>query len=131
MTEKELKAREGQQVETSPRSGEGYVRPPVDVYENEEGITLYADMPGVSAETLNVEVDKDVLSIEGKASIDVPEDAKPIYAEVRTVGYRRRFSMDRGLDGSKVEAKLKDGVLRLHLPKRLEVKARKIEISTD
>jgi HSP20 family molecular chaperone IbpA len=102
--------------------------PPVDVFEDENGITLFADLPGVSRERLNVRVDGDSLLLEGTAQADVPENLQLVYGEARLPTYRREFSLSRELDASRIDAQLKDGVLRLRIPKAEEAKPRRIEV---
>lgn len=104
--------------------------PAVDIYENAAGITLQADMPGVARERLEVHVDSDTLSIEGRADIPMPEGMEAVYADVRSTLYQRSFSLSRELDGSRIEANLKDGVLTLRIPKREEHQPRRIEVHT-
>ena len=102
--------------------------PPVDIFENESGITVQADMPGVSRERLEVHIDNDTLSIEGRVEAPMPEGMEALYADVRSTLYRRNFSLSSELDGEKIEAGLKDGVLTLRIPKREEHKPRRIEV---
>ena len=107
------------------------LRPPVDIYEDAEGITLMADMPGVSRERLTIEVDKDMLVIEGDARIDMSEGMEALYADVRTTRYRRSFTLSGELETGQVDASLKDGVLSVRIPKRAEVRPRRIEVRAD
>jgi len=102
--------------------------PPVDVLEDENGITLYADLPGVSKDRLGIKVEGDVLLIEGEASVPVPAGLELTYAEVRAPRYRRSFTLSRELDASAIDASLKDGVLTLRIPKTEEAKPRRIEV---
>ena len=102
--------------------------PPVDIYEDETGFTLTADLPGVSKERLGVKVNGDNLLIEGDVSVPAPEDMELVYAEILASSYRRSFTLSRELDASKIEANLKDGVLKLRIPKAEEARPRKIEI---
>jgi len=104
--------------------------PPVDIFENAAGITVQADMPGVSRERLEVHIDSDTLTIEGRAVIPMPEGMDALYADVRSTLYRRSFSLSRELDGEKIEASLRDGVLTLRIPKRAEHRPRRIEVQT-
>jgi HSP20 family molecular chaperone IbpA len=91
--------------------------PPVDIVENDVGITLMADMPGVSKERLGVRVDGDNLLIEGIGRVKVPDQLELLHSEIRNPYFRRSFTLSRELDPSKIEASLRDGVLRLHIPK--------------
>lgn len=106
------------------------IRPPVDIFEDQRGITVRADMPGVSKERLNVHIDHDTLAIEGAAEIPVPEGMQSLYADVRMARYQRSFSLSSELDGERAEAALKDGILTLRIPKRAQYQPRKIEVKT-
>ena len=104
--------------------------PAVDIFENAAGITVQADMPGVSRDRLDVHIDSDTLAIEGVAEIPMPQGMDAIYADIRAKRYQRSFSLSRELDTARIEANLKDGVLTLHIPKREEHKPRRIEVQT-
>lgn len=125
----EVTTQEAGTVQESPEM-ENAIRPPVDIFEDASGITLRADMPGVSRERLDVHVDRDTLAITGKADIPMPKGMQALYADVRSTRYERSFSLSRELDGGSITANLKDGVLTLHIPKREEHKPRKIEVQT-
>jgi HSP20 family protein len=105
------------------------VAPPVDVYEDETGITLLADLPGVSRDRLDLRVDGEALVIEATASTPFPEGMELVYAEARVAAYRRQFTLSRELDTSRIDAQLKDGVLRLHIPKAEEARPRRIPVN--
>jgi HSP20 family protein len=104
------------------------IRPAVDIFEDETGITVQADMPGVSKERLDIQVDRDTLAIEGRAEIPMPEGMQARYADVRSTRYQRSFSISSELNAQSAEASLKDGVLTLRIPKREQYQPRKIEI---
>jgi HSP20 family molecular chaperone IbpA len=104
------------------------LRPRVNIFEDAEGITLEADMPGVSKDRLQVQVDKDTLLVEGDVQLALPEAMEAVYADVRATRYSRSFALSGELDVDHIDASLKDGVLRLRIPKREEVRPRKIEI---
>ena len=106
------------------------IMPRVDVLEDDRGITLLADLPGVPKDKLVLRVEGDTLLIEGEVSQQTPENLQPVYAEVRTPSYRRAFSLSRELDSNAIEAKLKDGVLSLRIPKHAHAQPRRIEIQT-
>jgi HSP20 family protein len=112
------------------RASEAVLRAPVDIFEDSEGITLEADMPGVSKERLTLRVDGDTLVLEGQVQFNLPEQSEALYADVRASGYRRNFVLGRELDREKIEAQLKEGVLRVRIPKRAELRARKIEVQS-
>ncbi|WDP87673.1 MAG: Hsp20/alpha crystallin family protein [Desulfobacter sp.] len=102
--------------------------PAVDIYENEDEILLHADMPGVVKEDISVDIDNGTLSISGVRTLKTEGSAT--YEEFSNVEYVRSFSVPQTIDVEKVEAELKDGVLRLHLPKSEAAKPRQIEIKT-
>jgi HSP20 family protein len=102
------------------------VAPVVDIFENDDEILLHADMPGVSKEDVNVNVDNGTLTISGIRNMDFKGAAT--WEEFGDVEYQRVFSVPQSIDVSKVNAELKDGVLRLHLPKSEAAKPRQIEI---
>jgi HSP20 family protein len=103
--------------------------PPVDIFEDETGFTVIADLPGVSREQLGVRVTGDSLVIEGAAVIPVTGTMELVYGEVQSPQYRRSFTLSRELDPGKIEAKLDNGVLRLRIPKAEEAKPRRIDVS--
>jgi HSP20 family protein len=105
-----------------------HVVPPVDIFEDGNGITLLADLPGVSRDRLGVRVDGSNLSIEGTADVAGPREMELVYGEAPPPVYRREFSLSRELDASRIEAQLKDGVLRLTIPKAEEARPRRIEV---
>jgi HSP20 family molecular chaperone IbpA len=111
-------------------ASEHALRPDADIYEDAEGITVALDLPGVGSDALEIQVDKQSLTVEAEANIDLAEGTQPIHAEVRSRHYRRSFSLSTELEGDRIEANLKDGVLTLHIPKRAEVKPRRVEVRT-
>ena len=104
-----------------------YFSPAVDIYETERDITVFADLPGVDKENLDINVAQNKLTITG--AVTEPEPAQPVYAEYGVGGYTRSFQLGNAIDQSKIEAALKDGVLELVLPKAEKLKPRKIEVA--
>jgi HSP20 family molecular chaperone IbpA len=105
------------------------VLPAIDVFEDASGITLLADMPGVPKEQLDLKVEGEALLIEGGVRPRTPDGLEAIYAEVRAPSYRRSFTLSRELDTNRIEANLKDGVLRLRIPKQAHAQPRRIEVA--
>ncbi|HEV2610955.1 MAG TPA: Hsp20/alpha crystallin family protein [Noviherbaspirillum sp.] len=103
--------------------------PPVDVIEDASGITLFADLPGVSKETLNLQLETNSLTIEGQVALTIPQDMESSHAEVKVPRYRRTFTLSKELDGEKATAEFKHGVLKLSIPKAQHAQPRKIEIN--
>lgn len=100
--------------------------PSVDIYENTEEYLLYVDIPGVNREDVSIDLDNGQLTLVGNRYLEKTKGQ--LMEEFGAAQYRRVFSVPQGIDQSKVDAELTDGVLRLHLPKSEAVKPRKIEI---
>jgi len=103
------------------------VAPACDVYENNDEVLVVADVPGVTAEDLNINLDKGELSIVARRNVS-PKDGTFVGMEYRDCDYRRRFAVPGGIDADKISAELKDGVLWLHLPKSEALKPRQIAV---
>lgn len=138
-TNQQAQAQEGGQVAGSgqramtaagrPDASVGVLRPPVDVIEDATGITLVADMPGVSKDNLNLRLEAQNLTVEGTMALDLPADMESRYAEVRHQHYERTFALSRELDGEKATAELANGVLTIRIPKTAEAAPRKIPVN--
>ena len=111
-------------------SQESTLRPAVDIFETDDGITLRADMPGVSKDRLNVRVDGANLLVEGRIGISPQDQMQALYADVRAAVYRRNFMLSNEFEADKIDANLKDGVLTVRIPKRAELRPRRIEVRT-
>jgi len=111
------------------REQERAVLPAVDVFEDADGITLLADMPGVPKDQLELKLEGDALLIEGGVQALTPEGLEAVYAEVRVPRYRRSFTLSRELDTTRIAANLKDGVLTLRIPKQAHAQPRRIAVS--
>ncbi|HSY05956.1 MAG TPA: Hsp20/alpha crystallin family protein [Steroidobacteraceae bacterium] len=120
-------AQRGDAAQSAQRS-ESALRPPVDIFETAEGITLIADMPGVSREHLNLQVEGNTLILEGTLQFDMVENMEALYADVRSTLYRCSFVLSPELETSRIEAILKDGVLAVRIPKKAEARPRRIEV---
>lgn len=102
--------------------------PRVDIVEDKEGITLRADLPGVSKENVSIGVEGDTLTIEGTVALGESAELKSLYAEVRVAHYKREFALSRDLDTERIDAQVRNGVLTLRVPKREQAKPRRIEV---
>jgi HSP20 family molecular chaperone IbpA len=116
------------EVQTKAREEDFVVRPAVDIFEDANAITVQAEMPGVSRDRLNVKADRNSLLIEGEAAIDMPAGMEALYADVQSTRYGRSFVLSGELETDRIEANLKDGVLTVRIPKRAELRPRKIEV---
>jgi HSP20 family protein len=110
------------------RYSDAALTPPVDVIEDVHGITLYADLPGVSRENLNLNIESDTLTIEAQADLAVPQDLASHHTEVGLARFKRVFTLSKELDNEKVTAELAQGVLKLRIPKAEHAQARRIEV---
>jgi HSP20 family molecular chaperone IbpA len=113
------------------REQELVLRPPVDIFEDAHGIVVIAEMPGVSKDGLNVQADRNNLSIEGNVTIDMPAGMEAVYADVQSTRYVRTFALSGELETDAIDASLKDGVLTIRIPKRSEYRPRKVEVRTE
>lgn len=115
------------QAAESARS-EAALMPPVDVIEDANGITLYADLPGVPKDKLSLQVEADTLTIEGEVVLELPEGTEATHVEVGVPRYRRVFTLSKELNTEKVAAEFQNGVLKLRIPKAEHAQPRKIQI---
>jgi HSP20 family molecular chaperone IbpA len=103
--------------------------PPVDVIEDATGITLYADLPGVPKDKLQLRVEGDQLSLEGEIALALPQGVQAQHAEVSRSRYRRAFTLSKELDADKVSAEFTQGLLRVRIPKAEHAQPRRIAVS--
>jgi HSP20 family protein len=115
--------------ETS-RYSDAALTPPVDVIEDTHGITLYADLPGVPRDKLNLQIESDTLTIEAESDLCVPEGLTSSHTEVGLARFRRVFTLSKELDTERVSAELGQGVLTLRIPKAQHAQPRRIEVQT-
>lgn len=102
------------------------VTPSVDIYENDDELLLYADMPGVAKDAIAINLENGRLTI--TAQRNVAAAGEPQFEEFGKVKYERAFSVPQDIDINKVKATMDNGVLNLHLPKSEAVKPRQIEV---
>jgi HSP20 family molecular chaperone IbpA len=107
------------------------ITPAVDVFEDSQGITLWADLPGVTKDKLDVKVHDGNLYIEAEAVVPTPAGLRLQHAEIRQPHFARAFSLSPDFDTSKIDANLQDGVLKLTIPRRDEARPRRIEVQTN
>ncbi len=125
MNDKQVTTRNGATTELADTA---YLVPRVDVIEDSAGITLLADLPGVAKDALELKVEGTSLTLEGQIKLDTPQGMAALFAEVRASRYRRAFTLSRELDSAAIDAQLKDGVLKLRIPKLAEAQPRRIEV---
>ncbi|WP_313620700.1 Hsp20/alpha crystallin family protein [Achromobacter sp.] len=104
--------------------------PAVDIFEDATGVTVLADLPGVTKDRLNIKVESEMLVIEGEASVPVPDDVRLIHGELREPLFRRSFRLGPEFDKDAISASLKHGVLTLQVPRIREALPRQIPVTT-
>ncbi|MDD2310157.1 MAG: Hsp20/alpha crystallin family protein [Desulfuromonadaceae bacterium] len=114
------------QAREETRADERYIKPAVDIIETEDGLTMIADIPGASKKTMDISVDKGILTLNAPVSHSMP--GRPIYTEFEFAHYYRQFSVPETLDHQKAKADFSNGVLTLKVPVAETAKPRKIEI---
>lgn len=117
------------QTSAATREEQPTLLPPVDVIEDTGGITLYADLPGVSRESLNLHVEAGTLTIEGELALPLPSGMEATHAEVSLPRYRRVFTLSNELDTEKLSAEIKHGVLKVRIHKAEQAKPRRIPVN--
>ena len=117
------------QTREETRSNDKYIRPAVNIIETEEGLTLTADLPGASKDSLDVNVEKGILTISAPVSHTMP--GQSAYTEFGLANYYRQFSIPESLDHEKAKAEFTNGILTLRVPKAEVAKPRKIEVKVE
>jgi len=102
--------------------------PPVDIYETENEFVIKAEMPGVKKDAVDITLEKNELEINGKVNGNFPDEKNIKYSEFGLYNYHRKFNVGDTIDNNKLTASLENGILTLNLPKKEEVKPRKIEV---
>jgi len=127
MHKKETGAREGVERTRSKK----LFTPPVDIIEGKDNLYLVADLPGVDGNSLDITLEKNVLTIYGTVEPEMPENHRLVAAEYGIGDYQRTFTLSDEIDRDRIEAAVKNGVLRLTLPKAEAAKTRKIPVKAD
>jgi HSP20 family protein len=105
--------------------------PPIDIFETDEGLVLHADLPGVTIETLELQVQNNKLTLFGRVKAQAPTGAKPVHLEYEVGDFLRSFILSDNVDHDRIRAKLNGGVLEIALPKAPEAAPRLIPVNTD
>ncbi len=103
--------------------------PTADIFEADAALTVVMEMPGVDKNSVDISVEDDVLSIQGRLDFSKYEGTQPVYTEYNVGHYRRSFSLSNKIDQGRITADMKDGVLTITLPKAEQARARRIEVS--
>lgn len=121
--DQEISAKTGEET----RAPERFLRPAVNILEEESGLQLTADLPGASKQTLDIRLDKGILTINAPVARGLP--GRPIYSEFEWAPYYRQFQIPNLINQAEVRAEFNNGVLTLHLPKAEAAKPRRIEVT--
>ncbi|HTT75437.1 MAG TPA: Hsp20/alpha crystallin family protein [Candidatus Binataceae bacterium] len=127
---REIATKEKQQLaqpQEQTRPGRYYV-PDVNIYEFDDSLKLWADMPGVNEKDVNVTLNDGVLTIAGQVATGMYAGLRPLYTEYNVGNYYREFALNEDIDESKIKAKIRNGVLELELPKKEKAQPRQIEV---
>lgn len=128
MSDKDLQKTENTAATERIRNVKTFV-PRVDIYETKDALFLIADMPGIDEQTVDVELEKNILTISGRVENGKVKDYRLVFSEYEVGDYERTFTLSDEIDRDKIKATVKQGVLRLELPKADKVKPKKIAIS--
>lgn len=129
-TSSDLRAREKQTVEGEVTRPGPVFRPDVDIFERADAFVVVADLPGVDARSVDVKLEKGILTLDAQITTQPESRWTPIHSEYRIGGYHREFRISEGIDASGVSASMKDGVLELLLPKSAQLKPRTISVQS-
>lgn len=105
--------------------------PRVDIIETDDALLIHADMPGITKESVEITLEKRVLSIRGRSHLPVPEGLAPLYLEYEPGDYERDFTLSDAVDPSGIEARVRGGVLTVRLPKAGPAMRQRIEVRAD
>lgn len=127
----DIQAREKQEVKsTSESTTPGrFFSPLVDIFEDDQALTIVADMPGVSSDNISIDLKEDVLALTGTPSFSIPDQEEVVLQEFETGKYFRQFRLSEAIDQVSIKAQLDHGVLRVTLPKVEPAKPRKVQIT--
>jgi HSP20 family molecular chaperone IbpA len=123
------KSESGSRFPEQTRPGPVY-SPAVDIFEHDSAITVLADMPGVRAQDLEIDLRENVLTLTGRTSAPEKEGQTSVLREYEPGTFFRQFTLGSTIEQSKIDAKLSDGVLRLELPKAEKARPRQIAVRT-
>jgi HSP20 family protein len=104
--------------------------PPIDIYETPDGLVLYADLPGVTADSLDLQVQDKRLTLYGRVQQPVGAAVRVLHQEYQTGDFLRSFILSDEVDHERIQAKLNNGVLRVELPRAARSKPRRIDVSS-
>src|SRR5690348_10063160 len=129
--EHEVQVQEKREVEKKQEGtvpGRGFLAV-ADIFETDQALTVVLEMPGVNKDGVDIRVENDVLSVEGRVDVSNYAGLQPVYTEYNVGHYARNFQLSSKIEQGAIKAELKDGVMTLVLPKSEKAKARKITVT--
>ncbi|MCH2211391.1 MAG: Hsp20/alpha crystallin family protein [Fuerstiella sp.] len=105
--------------------------PPIDIYETPEGLVLYADLPGVTSDGLDLQVQDNRLTLFGRTQRRDIDDGTVVHEEYKVGDFLRSFILSDEVDHDRITARLTNGVLQVELPRASRSRPRRIEVTTD
>jgi HSP20 family molecular chaperone IbpA len=131
MTEQELQVQQKRELEKKQEATfpTRMFVPATDIFESDHALTMLVEMPGVSKESIEVKVEGDILTIDGRIDFSKYEGLQPLYTEYNVGNFSRTFQLSNEIEQAGIKAELKDGVMRLALPKAERAKPRRIEVA--
>lgn len=128
-----MKYDDEKQLQTNVENTKGllYEKPDCDIMENDSDYTILFDIPGADKDSIDLKVEKDILTMTASCSQEVDSDFRCVHSEMGYNGYKRSFDLNNTADPDKIEANYENGTLRIKLPKREEQKTKEIKISVN
>lgn len=105
--------------------------PPIDIFETDTGLVLHADLPGVTVDNLELQVQDNKLTLFGRVTPPAPPEARLVHQEYRVTDYLRSFILSDEVDHERIGAKLNNGVLEVTLPRAAKTEPRRIQVRVD
>lgn len=127
MAQKDISVRRGRDIESQEQTHDLFIRPTVDIFETDQGLTLMADLPGVAKEDLHIDIDRGLLTLQANAKSHLKGES--ILREFSHGNFYRQFQLSDDIDAENIAAEMKNGVLTLQMPKSKAAMPRHIEIT--
>jgi HSP20 family molecular chaperone IbpA len=124
-------ASNGPSASTERASAGPIFTPPADILEQGDTVVMLLDVPGADPASLDVTLDKHLLTIAARVEMAAPQGYAPAHVEFGNGTYERRFVFSEQMDGERIDATLKDGVLRLTVPRAADAAAKKISVKAE
>jgi HSP20 family molecular chaperone IbpA len=125
----DMTVQKNQETDAAIRVDRKVFLPAVNIYETKDNIVLMADMPGVDEKSVDITLENDVLTVQGRSTVEAPKGLEPAYAEYSSGGYRRSFALStEQVNRDGIEATVKNGVLKVTLPKAEAAKPKRITV---